>query len=274
MTEVFQDINIVDKIQRKLNEFDTVSLKDLELIALLNRKDTKFVFPAVKIPALLDNLKEYYKVLKIENWNIFEYESLYFDTKDYTFYINHHNGKLNRYKIRYRRYVETDTSFFEIKFKTNTGRTIKTRIEDIFVTLDEVESNEAKTRIEFIEGNTPYRYNALEQKLLVFYKRITLASIERQERFTLDVGLDFFKFENGASKGWPHIAIAEIKQDVIALESPVFRIFKEFGIRPFRISKYCLGICLTSPELKINRFKPKLRMINKILNGNSRFIRE
>ena len=41
----------------------------------------------------------------------------------------HQNKKLNRYKIRQREYLISDISFFEIKFKSNKGRTIKKRIK-------------------------------------------------------------------------------------------------------------------------------------------------
>lgn len=244
----------------ELERYDTVSLDDLLQIELLNRKDTKFVFSVEKLPKILNVLQSYYSVLKIETNRIFNYESMYFDTNEYTLYNEHHNGKLNRYKVRYRRYIETDTCFFEIKFKSNTGRTIKKRIQDLFINTT-IEGQ----GIEFIEQNTPYLAKNFEPKLLVFYKRITLASIKRQERFTIDIGLDYFNFENQA--GWPKLAIAEVKQDRVALASPVFRIFKENKIRQMGMSKYCVGIVGTDCPVKKNRFKPKLLMINKILNG-------
>lgn len=40
-----------------------------------------------------------------------------------TFYHDHHNGKLNRFKIRQREYMDTKTSFLEVKFKNNQRRT-------------------------------------------------------------------------------------------------------------------------------------------------------
>ena len=46
-----------------------------------------------------------------------------------TLYHDHHNGKLNRYKVRRRRYIDTDTEFLEVKLKNNKKRTIKSRIK-------------------------------------------------------------------------------------------------------------------------------------------------
>ncbi len=254
-------MNVIDDIQHELEQYNTVSLDDLLQIELLNRKDTKFIFHINKLPGLLNELQPYYDVLRIDDYRMFNYESMYFDTKEYKLYHEHHKGKLNRYKVRYRRYIETDTCFFEIKFKSNTGRTIKKRIQDLFINTT-IEGQ----GIEFIEQNTPYLAKNFEPKLLVFYKRITLASIERQERFTIDIGLDFFNFEQQA--GWQELVIAEVKQDRIALASPVFRVFKDNKIRKMRMSKYCVGIVETDTKVKYNRFKPKLLTINKIVNAN------
>lgn len=41
---------------------------------------------------------------------------------------------------------------------------------------------------------------------------------------------------------------------------------REFRVLPCGFSKYCIGTALTSPELKKNRFKPKLRMAEKLMN--------
>jgi hypothetical protein len=37
-------------------------------------------------------------------------------------------------------------------------------------------------------------------------------------------------------------------------------------IKPLKISKYCIGTALTTPGLKRNRFKKKIRSIVKLLN--------
>ena len=71
----------------------------------------------------------YYKVLTISGLRQGRYETRYFDTADYEMYTKHHNGKLNRYKVRFRTYVDSEMNFFEVKFKTNTGRTRKSRVK-------------------------------------------------------------------------------------------------------------------------------------------------
>jgi len=250
-----------EDVKEELVNFKPISLTDILQIELLNRRDSKYVFGLQKLLPMLQKLRKYYSVLTIDGLRLFNYESMYFDTTDFSLYNAHHNGKLNRYKIRYRRYVDTDTCFFEIKFKTNKGRTVKTRIQDLFINT----SIEGKS-IAFIEENTPYLANDFEPKLLIFYKRITLASVERQERFTIDLSLDYFNFQD--YNNVPNLVIAEVKQDRVSLNSPIFKVFKELRIKPMGMSKYCIGIVKSYPSLKNNRFKSKVIMLNKIANGH------
>jgi len=231
-----------EEVKEELENFNPISLTDILQIELLNRRDSKYVFGLHKLIPMLQKLRKYYSVLTIDGLRLFNYESMYFDTADFSLYNAHHNGKLNRYKIRYRRYVDTDTCFFEVKFKTNKGRTIKTRIQDLFINTN------------------------LEGKSIAFIEENTLASVERQERFTIDLSLDYFNFQD--YNNVPNLVIAEIKQDRISLNSPVFKVFKELRIKPMGMSKYCIGIVKSFPNLKSNRFKPKVLMLNKIANGN------
>jgi hypothetical protein len=42
------------------------------------------------------------------------------------------------------------------------------------------------------------------------------------------------------------------------------QVLLDMRIHPYRISKYCLGTMLTNPDVKMNRFKKKLRYIDKL----------
>ena len=87
----------------------------------MKRTDTKFVVSKKMLPVLLETLKEKYRVLEIDNNRVMTYNSLYFDTKDQKFYREHHNGKINRLKVRMRKYVESELFFLEIKQKDHKG---------------------------------------------------------------------------------------------------------------------------------------------------------
>src|SRR5438105_3236213 len=98
-------------------------------VKLMNRTDTKFTFNLDQFEDILSDIIENYYVLEIDGKRISRYKTLYYDTTKLNLYIKHHNGELNRYKIRHRSYVESDIGFLEVKFKNNKGRTIKDRIK-------------------------------------------------------------------------------------------------------------------------------------------------
>ena len=45
-------------------------------------------------------------------------------------------------------------------------------------------------------------------------------------------------------------------------------ILHQLRIQPHGFSKYCMGSALTNPALRINRFKPKLHDVERLLGGN------
>ena len=70
---------------------------------------------------------------------------------------------------------------------------------------------------------------------------------------------------NGEKKTYPNLVIIELKRDG-NVTSPMMDIMLTHRIKPLKISKYCIGIALTTPGIKQNRFKKKIRLIEKILN--------
>jgi hypothetical protein len=40
---------------------------------------------------------------------------------------------------------------------------------------------------------------------------------------------------------------------------------RALGVRPTGFSKYCVGLLLTQPEIKHNRFKPQLRQLRQLM---------
>ena len=134
---------MIDQIKNIVNSFEEISLGEIEKVAaLLDRIDLKFTINISELPEILEFVKPYYSALCIEDKRIMQYKSLYFDTADFNLYKIHHNGKLNRYKVRIREYSDTNTVFFETKFKNNKDRTIKKR----FVKPNEVELEEKESK--------------------------------------------------------------------------------------------------------------------------------
>ena len=241
-----------------LSDFNSISLEDLDKVQLLNRKDTKFVFTQNSLAQLLDKLKSFYRILEIDGVRTFKYDNTYFDTKEFQFYIQHHNENRRRFKVRYRKYCEADEQYFEIKVKDNKNRTIKNRLK-----INDGSGNfgeEEKRLILEIIGLPPEQ---LSPKLDIQFSRITLADNSFNERLTIDTNLSA---KNGiSSKIFDQLAVAELKQKKYDPKSDFIQILRDLKIPEMRFSKYCMGMLHVHKEIKYNRFKPKLLRINKIL---------
>lgn len=247
----------MEEIKEILNEFTPITLEEMDEVKLMDRTDTKFVFNIGSLPSILKQIKDDYKVLHVNNHLISRYESLYYDTDKFSLYTKHHSGKLNRYKIRFRRYVESDLHFFEIKFKNNKGRTIKDRIK----------RKEIKNKIEgrasiFLREKSPLLPDTLGPKLWVNYSRITLVNKLSKERVTIDTDLSFKN--DSIEKSFSRLVIAEVKQEKSSSSSPFLSVMKQNRIRAGSISKYCFGVISLFSGIKNNNFKPILLSINKL----------
>jgi|Marorgknorr_s2lv_3_1036020.scaffolds.fasta_scaffold18760_2 hypothetical protein len=244
--------------QSLLNDFQAVSLKELDTVRLLDRKDTKFVFNQIHLPLILEKVKPFYKILEINNDRVFTYDTIYFDTDDFLFYNQHHNGEKKRFKIRSRTYSSTNQSFFEIKIKNNKDRTVKKRllVDDMIHALGEKE----KKLVSEIIGPSSNQYSP---KLNIEFSRITLTDNNFTERLTIDTDLSV---KNGTDrKIFSQLVISEIKQNKYNPKSNFIQILRDLKIQDMRFSKYCFGVLHLNDNVKYNRFKPRLLQINKIL---------
>lgn len=248
--------NVDDLVQ----DFRPISLAEMDTVKLMNRVDTKFAFTRDELDLLLPKLKKYYQILEVDGIRIPTYKSLYFDDDNFSFYKDHHNGKNSRYKVRFRKYVESDLMFLEVKHKFK-GRVKKKRIK-----VDDFEDKLSKDSINFIKKHVD-NLGDVEAKMWNIYKRITLVNLEMEERLTLDINL---KFNWGKEeKKFDDLVIAEIKQEKVNRNSPFFTVMKTMGIRPYRLSKYCIGTIelYSRKKIKYNRFKEKLLKLKKINNN-------
>jgi hypothetical protein len=228
----------------------------MDHVKLLDRIDTKYVFKKDMLEDYLLAIARHYKVLSIEGQFVHPYETLYYDTPDFLLYKMHHNGRQNRFKIRFRKYLNTNTSFFEIKKKTNTHRTIKKRlsVENIQETLNDPLN-------EFITIHTSGTTRNYVPSVRVYFNRITLVNIHANERVTFDTDLRYTS--NGHEKYIDKMVIAEVKQEKHST-SAFQQLMQKKRLRGNYISKYCLGVVCMNRDIKINHFKPKLITLNKL----------
>lgn len=242
----------------QLPSFNTINLKNIEQVKLMNRIDTKYWFHTDKLSEILEEAKAFYNILEIEGKTILSYSSTYFDTEFDSMYTAHHNGKLNRFKVRQRTYLDSGISFLEIKRKSNKGRTIKSRIATENHTF-QFNDEEAL----FLSDNCPFTSEHLKPAISNTFKRITLVGKELDERCTIDFNLSFST--NGQRKELNNLSIIEIKTDGLPSQSKLAGILLNRGIKKSGFSKYCIGRALLGGALKTNAFKPRLRQMKKTL---------
>lgn len=99
--------------------------------------------------------------------------------------------------------------------------------------------------------------------MVTLFDRITLVNFGKTERLTIDCNLKFNNLSNDATASMAPLVVMELKQDGRAY-SLLKDVLFDLRIKPFKISKYCIGTCLTRPDVKQNRFKKKLRRIEKL----------
>jgi hypothetical protein len=240
--------------------FDPITLEEMDSVELLNRIDTKFVFPLEQLHQIMGMIADKYNILEVSGVRLNHYRSLYFDTPDHLLYLAHQRGKMNRNKVRYREYSDSGKTYFEVKFKNNKGRTVKNRIKR-----EEISSSlEGRPKL-LLDRYTTLSPENLQPALDVTFTRMTFVDKEKTERVTMDLDLHFSY--NGHEKDFSGLVIAELKQDR-ACGSKLLALMHKLHIRECRVSKYCLGIASLNPDIKQNNFKTKLNLLNKINHGN------
>ncbi len=251
---------MIDKLTEILQHIDPISLDELAVCRLLNRIDTKYFCHVNDLPQVFEKTQKDFRVQEIGNQRIFKYESLYFDTPGLKTYFDHHQGKRNRYKIRFRKYVDTGDTFLEVKKKKNYIRTDKRRTQIDFT------ENLTQLHYDFIMNHIPVRKDGLKPTIWTIFDRITLAGKNHIERITIDTNI---RFKKGAKETvLPGLSIIEVKREKTGGISPFTQILHDARFRPYGISKYVLGNILLTPELKHNRFTKKVLTINKICYGS------
>jgi hypothetical protein len=220
----------------------------LSVAQLTTRVELKYLVPLATLPAFLHGLPEELMVLDIGGLRIFDYESVYFDTENFGLYRNHVQGKRRRYKARIRSYCDSGDAMLEVKLKGSRGQTVKERLPYDFDRRREL-TREGRLFLDRVVGQA-YGFTAppLWPSLTTAYRRATLVDLERKSRLTIDVNLSWF--DGNSSRQADHLALIESKS--LAGPGPSDALLRSMGVRPVRISKYCLGVALLHPDLAAN----------------------
>ncbi len=251
-------------IQYWLGLLQPISLDEMSGIKLMNRTDTKFVTNKAKLAQLLELTQGQYFAQQIEGSRIANYQTTYWDTPLHRFFLEHHNGRAPRQKIRVRTYLDSDTTFLEVKTKNNHGRTKKKRIT--------VPSQERQDVVdaggsEFTQKLTGATFDDILPTVQNQFQRITLVNYGKTERLTIDFNVAFHNYETEHDAQTGQLVIIELKRDGNVF-SPVLDLLRQLRIKPSGFSKYCIGSVMTNVSLKNNLFKEKLVRIRKYVGSS------
>ncbi len=246
------------EIEQVIQKLPPITLEQMSGIKLMNRIDKKYIINVKNLPLLLEMAKNDYYVQETDGTRFSLYRSCYYDTADANMYMIHEDGKKTRQKIRVREYVYSKLTFLEIKDKNNKGRTSKTRIK--VPDTEVLGQEEAK---EFLDERSKYPPETINKRLQNQFYRITLVNKLKTERLTIDMEIKYHNYKTGNDAINENLCIIELKRDGNK-PSPFLDYFFKLRIKNKGISKYCYGMMLTDSSLKMNRFKPVMRYIQKI----------
>lgn len=249
-------------IHELLEQLQPITLEQMSEIRLMNRTDTKFVTCKEKLVELLRLAQGKYYAQVIDGSKVANYMTTYWDTDDHHFYLEHHNGRAPRQKVRVRTYLDSNVSYLEVKTKNNHGRTKKKRVEVPTQDITGENGNE-----EFLQGLVHRGMNDIHPTVRNRFHRITLVNYGKTERLTIDFDVQFHNMETARDATTGQLVIIELKRDGNVF-SPVLEILRQLRIQPSGFSKYCIGSVMTNHQLKHNMFKQKLVKLSKLSKTN------
>jgi hypothetical protein len=234
-----------------------ISLDDLVASAgLQTRLDRKYLLTAADLDVVTDRLAgepdRGLAVLDIAGRRTFGYRSTYFDTPDLRAYRSAGRGRRRRFKVRTREYLDTGTTWLEVKTRGPRGSTIKQRVPHLG---DPRRLGTAGTDAVALllagQGITDVAVATLSATLATTYRRTTLhvpGTGDRPDtRATIDTDLSWHALPHGIRVDRPDLVIVETKG--VPAPSPLDRVLWRAGHRPRSVSKYGAGLAALRTDL-------------------------
>lgn len=241
-------------ILSSLGAHPSVDLQELQNVAELQiRVDRKYLVPDRAVSLLTAALPPEVAVLRIEDEQLFHYESLYFDTPDLLSYSLTARRRPHRFKVRIRTYHNSGLCMLEVKTKNGRRATVKHRVVHPFDARERL-TDEARRFVDEATG-TDLSCQLVPSMTTDFWRN-TLLDRADGSRTTIDRDLSWHDIED-TQRSLPASAIIETK--TFGRASATDRWLWQHGFRPSAISKYCIGMALFDPTLPANRWNRILR---------------
>ncbi len=239
-----------------------ITLEEVDRVASLQtRIDRKYVLSAEAAASIIPILATRSAVTTVPTaagdlracW----YRSTYFDTPDLESYRRTAMQRRHRYKVRTRTYVDTSTSFLEVKVRGTRGVTEKVRTSlppsVSTLLLDHTGERFVDDVLDRAELGA-----SLAPVVTTEYQRTTLVDLDSTTRATIDTSLAFMAPGDRDDHHEAH-GLVVIETKSTGGVSWYDRLLWDAGIRPSPISKFGVGMAVTRPELPSNRWHRILR---------------
>lgn len=237
----------------QLDDLRSVDLAGLNgSAALQTRVDRKYILRPAQLDAVLGRVADVVAVLDIDGQRRFDYRSVYFDTPSFDSYLGAARKRPNRFKVRTRTYLDSGSTWVEVKLRDRHGRTVKHRIAH--------DGPDPRTltpdALAFVAGFPPLHCLAhdLDPVITTTYRRATLTT--GPTRATIDTDVTATAGD-GRLVTMTDRVVVETKSD--RAPSPIDRALWDLGIRPTKISKFAIGAAALFPELPSNKWARVLR---------------
>lgn len=239
-----------------VDQFEPIGLAEtVSHASLTERIDRKYlVDPHDVDEILLREVGQGFRVLDIDGKRSFSYESVYFDTPQMDSYLMTARSRPTRFKVRTRSYLDSTTTYLEVKERDRNDFTVKRRLLHPFEDRDRLtpESIAWLAAATSVDGLA----NRLGPVLTVNYRRSTLVDTNTWSRVTLDTELTACQ-PGGRRLGADGFAVVETK----SVGHPTAFDHHLWGrhYRPTGISKYCTLLAALDPALPANKWNRILR---------------
>ena len=248
-------------IERITGGFRPVSLAALEAKAgMLERLDNKYVVTIGVLADALPELQQHFDVLEIADRRAFTYETTYFDDERRSCYLDHHQGRRQRMKVRMRHYVDARLCFVEVKLKDRRGITVKKRLDHDPARHGQLDARAIDHVRRAWRDLYGYEFDRpLMRTVDMRYRRITLVSRQGGERMTIDTDLSFAGSDRSCSVDHGTFIIETKSANGNGVADRVLRALHQHPTPG--CSKYCAAMAALREVGRVNRFLPALRKL-------------
>lgn len=222
--------------------------------ALQTRVDRKYVLSLDTACQALADIADELVVLEINGTRSFQYQSLYFDTPEFTSFRGAATGRRRRFKVRVRSYVQSGHMALEVKTRSGRGETVKSRMEYEPACVEVLTPEACRFVDETLQATELAA--RLSPAMWTAYHRSTMLDINDYSRITIDRCLQARPVA-GPWRPLTNRVIIETKSS--AGPTSLDRALWTNHVRPVAISKFAVAMATHHQSLPTNRWNRVLR---------------